>query len=336
MSDAPLLEADFLAHRRTFDVHLRLDLAPASRFSLFGPSGAGKTTCLEAIAGWVQLAQGCVRLDGRVVNAAGHRFGKKSEPRERGVALVRQPTTLFSHLSVRANVSYGLRGGGQAADGLLELVGLEGLGRALPDTLSGGQRQRASLARAIARPFRALLLDEPFSAVDASSRALLRGVAADASEKAAAVAVLVTHDLAEAQAFGHQLGIIDAGSLLQVGTPDEVVRRPVSVRVADLCGYRSYVPAQGGGLWALHPDRFAAGAQPERGVLISGTVRAIEPYGPRYACDLVLVPAEGVAGTGTVVRVHTDSPPRVGEPWEVTAIEPPLVESGEDRAAGGP
>ena len=347
-----MLEADFVVARRSFDVVAALSLAQGERLSLFGPSGSGKTTCLEAVAGWVTLKEGQIRLDGRVVNAARQRWRRDParrpvEPRHRGVAFVRQPTTLFPHLSVRANVTYRARKRQLFGDGsleqLLDEVGLGGLADAKPDSLSGGQRQRACLARAIARPFRALLLDEPFAAVDVASRVKLRTLAADATVRAGAVAVLVTHDLAEAQAFGHRLAILDNGRLLQVGSTDELVREPETMRVAELCGFTSFIRQDSGHHWALHPDRFVEGPWPDRGIVLAGTVRSVQPFGPRYACEMVPVagaPGNGSSGIGmpiladarmfpdqTVVRVHVETPPRVGDRWEVTALSPPLVKS---------
>jgi len=344
-----MLEADFVVARRSFDVATRFCLARGERLSLFGPSGSGKTTCLEAVAGSVVLKQGRIWLDGRLVNAARERRLRSSaqhpvEPRERRVALVRQPTTLFPHLSVRANVTYKMRSqallGDRSLDRLLEDVGLGGLGDAAPDALSGGQRQRACLARAIARPFRALLLDEPFSAVDATSRAVLRNVAIEACDQAGAVSIFVTHDLAEAQAFGHRLGIIDEGRILQIGSTNELVRQPDTVRVAELCGFGSFVAHDAERLWALHPDRFLEGAWPDQGVVLAGTVRSVQAFGPRFACELAvgavepgesgglggsLQPANGLSAGHNVVRVHVESPPRPGDHWEVTAVQPPLV-----------
>lgn len=335
-----LLVADFVVARQRFPVALALSLAEGERFSLFGTSGAGKTTCLEAIAGLARLERGHVRLDGRLVNVArraggGHGRERAVDPRSRRVALVRQPTTLFSHLSVHANVAYGLKDGrsrgATQVDAVLEKVGLAGLGASGPDALSGGQRQRACLARALVRRFKALLLDEPFAAVDASGRAALRRIATEAAAEAAAAAVLVTHDLAEAQVFGHRLGVMDGGELLQVGEPDDVVRRPSSVQVAELCGYRSYLPHEEGKLWALHPDRFVEGSRPDAGVVVTGEVRSIEPHGPRYSCEMRTT---GGPGGGTLVRVHTDAPPRAGETWTVTSIDPPLVPSEPAGAPG--
>jgi len=338
-----LLAAEFVVARRSFEVAATISLEAGERLSLYGPSGAGKTTCLEAVAGTAVLRGGEVRLGGELVNAPpGSRRREVLEPRDRAVAFVRQPTTLFPHLDVGANVGYGrARAEARSAPGVAELlgdVGLGGLGAVMPDALSGGQRQRVSLARAVARPFRALLLDEPFSAVDVASRPGLRAVAEAATAREGAVAVLVTHDLSEAQAFGDLLGIMDEGHLLQVGPSAEVVRRPASRRVAALCGYESFLAAGDGRLVALHPDRFLEGAFSDRGVVLRGTVRTVRPYGARFACELAPVELPppwsesaghgGAAGAGTgdpVLAVRLDSAPRPGDPLEVTALDPPFL-----------
>ncbi|MDA8264108.1 MAG: ATP-binding cassette domain-containing protein [Actinomycetota bacterium] len=325
-----MLDADFEVARRSFEVAACFRLAPGERLSIFGPSGAGKTTCLEAIAGTAPLSRGRVVIDGSLVNAANrrHRLFERGrehavDPKDRGITVVRQPTTLFPHLSLAANVAYGLRSEPSSRDRsveeLLERVGLGGLGGVAPETLSGGQRQRACLARALARRFHAILLDEPFSAVDAGSRRMLREIAAEATEHEGAVAVLVTHDLGEAQAFAHLIAIMDAGQLLQLGDSDTLVRCPASVRVAELCGYESFLPHDSGRLWALHPDRFLVGSQPDRGLVLTGSVVSVQAFGPRYTCELVL------DSPGTTVRVNVDSPPQIGESWEVTSLDPPLV-----------
>jgi len=128
---------------------------------------------------------------------------------------------------------------------------------------------------------------------------------------------------------------MDEGRIVQIASSQELVRSPVSVRVAELVGYTSFLPHASGRFWALHPDRFVAGACPERGIVVRGRVRSVQPFGPRFACELApdaLATKDGLgavpAGTSvqTLVRVHTDVPPQVGDDWEVTALQPPLVE----------
>jgi ABC-type sulfate/molybdate transport systems ATPase subunit len=343
MTAEALLEADFVVARRTFDVVAQLALASGQRLSLFGPSGAGKTTILEAIAGTVTLRTGEVRLDGRLVNASAGSWRAQMQPvamRRRGIAVVRQPTTVFPHLSVRKNVAYGLEDKRHVGE-LLAHVGLEDLADAMPGTLSGGQRQRVCLARAVARPFRALLLDEPFSAVDVSSRLALRDLAIEAVRRQDAVALFVTHDLVEAQAFGHRIAVIEAGRFLQVADADTLVRQPATRRVAELCGYTSFVDHGDGRQWALHPDRFIEGAISGAGIVLSGTVTSVRAFGTRFACEMVgaLGPnstvgtASATAAATTRILVHVDAPPDVGTDWVVTPLDPPLVSRVTD--AGG-
>lgn len=341
MSGAGVLDADFSVTRRTFEVGLAIRAARGERLALFGPSGAGKSTCLEALAGTTRLTRGFVSVDGTLVNAARPgRDQRVAEPRHRSVSFVRQPTTLFPHLSARANVAYGLARAAAAEriEVLLDLVELEDGRDAKPDDLSGGQRQRVALARALARPFALLLLDEPFSAVDASSRARLRDVAAGAPAQVGAVAVLVTHDLGEAQAFGDRLGIVHGGEVLQIGPPDAVVGQPSTATVAELVGYGAFLPRDDTTAFALHPDRFESGAHPDRGVVVTGRVRAVRAFGPRWACELELeARALEVRGRGNMgtVTAHLREPPAPGDTVELTALRPPVVRLGERARLAG-
>ena len=297
-------------------------LEVGERLAIFGTSGAGKTTILESIAGLTQLSRGVIRIDNKLV--AGRRTGESPvAPRKRQVALVRQPTTLFPHLTVEENVGYAVRRSadrGRVAE-LLERLGLSGLSRARGAALSGGQRQRVALGRALASPFRVLLLDEPLSAVDPGAREALRGLAITTSVERGAAGILVTHDLAEAQAFSDRLGIIDEGSLLQLGGSHEVVLSPATRRVAELVGYGGFVrdPRTANHSYAIHPDRVVPGAVPERGVVLSGTVLSTRPFGPRYECTVA-------ERSGGEFIIHLDEPPpKLGE-CTLTALDPPLVQ----------
>ncbi len=323
MNTAPasLLEVDLEVERRQLTVQVGFGLEAGERLAIFGTSGAGKTTILESIAGLTRLSRGKVRIDGKLV--AGKAKGEAAlEPRDRQVALVRQPTTLFPHLTVEQNVAYGIRRSparGRVAE-LLERLGLTSLARARGAALSGGQRQRVALGRALASPFRVLLLDEPFSAVDVAARQALRLLMIETSVERDAAGILVTHDLTEAQAFGDQLGIIDGGRLLQLGGAHQVVLSPLSRRVAELVGYGGFVPAPSAvETWfAIHPDRIVPGVAPERGVVLTGTILSTRPYGPRYECTVA-------ERSGEQFTIHLDEPPGDGTECTLTALDPPVV-----------
>jgi ABC-type Fe3+/spermidine/putrescine transport system ATPase subunit len=320
---APLLAVDLEVERRQVTVRAGFSLEAGERLAIFGTSGAGKTTILESIAGLTRLSRGKVRVDGKLV--AGKLRGEAAmEPRHRQVALVRQPTTLFPHLTVEQNVAYGIRhspGRTRVAE-LLERLGLSALSRARGAALSGGQRQRVALGRALASPFRVLLLDEPLSAVDVAAREALRTLTIETSLEHEAAGILVTHDLAEAQAFSDQLGIIDNGHLLQLGGSLEVVRSPLNRRVAELVGYGGFVPVptKPDRRYAIHPDRVVPGAMAERGVVLSGKIVSTRPFGPRYECTVA-------EPSGEQFTIHLDEPPHLDEPCTVTVLDPPVVEA---------
>ena len=337
MSIPELLEADFEVLRRSMTVTARLSVAGGGRLALYGPSGAGKTTILEAIAGLTPLHRGSVHIAGSLVARPWRRdrrrtAGETVPARRRGVGLVRQPTTLFPHLTVEQNVAYGTAGADVAR--LLADLGLRELRGARPAALSGGQRQRAALGRALASEFCVLLLDEPLSAVDPAARAELRGLAAGVAADRGAAAVLVTHDLPEAQAFGGQLGIVDEGALVQVDDADRLVRHPATRRVAELVGYGGFVattepPGGPGAVVAVHPDRVVAGSRPDEGVVLTGEAGRARPHGARHEFELRLAAAEG-----GFVTVRLDEAPLPGAELTVTALDPPVVPSAGGRPGG--
>ena len=306
-----MLEADVEVDRRDFTVTVALAVAAGERLALFGPSGAGKTTALEMIAGLVPPRRGQVVLAGRVLTrTAAPRLA--IPPWRRGVGLLRQDPGLFPHLTVRQNLEYGA---GRALDTarterLAADLGIEGLLADRPARLSGGQAHRVALGRLLLARCDALLLDEPYTGLDVSLRRglteLVRSLAADAGVPV----VLVAHELIEAQAFADRLAVLDAGRLLQDGAADEVVRRPASRRVAELVGYLSFVPIATGGDGAVagvHPERVVPGAHPERGLVLSGQVRVLHPAGAGWEAGLAAGPevvwcrlAEAPASEATV------------------------------------
>jgi molybdate transport system ATP-binding protein len=299
-----VLNVDVAADRRDFTVRAALDVADGERVALFGPSGAGKTTVLEVIAGLVEPRSGRVELGGRTLTSTGSPR-VAVPPWERRVGLLRQDPGLFPHLSVRANLTYarsarsgrggraGSSGGPTGSNELTEIaasLGIEGLLAAMPARLSGGQRHRVALGRLLLARCDALLLDEPFASLDAALRRSLTALVKDLSSLRTVPSVLVTHQLSDAQAYADRLLVMDAGAILQVGAPDQVVLRPASRRVAELVGYLGFVPGAGapGVVAGVHPDRVLAGAEPERGLVVTGTVIAARPSGAGWEADLLV------------------------------------------------
>jgi len=213
-----------------------LTVEPGEFFTLVGPSGCGKTTTLRAIAGLETLDAGTVRIDGADVT--------DRPPEDRNVGIVFQNYALFSHMSVRENVAYGLRfrdtpdgeSTGQRVEDLLALVDMAGMGDRDPETLSGGQQQRIALVRALAPRPDVLLLDEPLSALDARLRERLRVTVREIQQELEITTVYVTHDQAEALAVSDRVAVVNDGRVEQVAPPERVYRRPATRFVAAFVG----------------------------------------------------------------------------------------------------
>ncbi|SEO38076.1 ABC transporter ATP-binding protein [Trujillonella endophytica] len=212
--------------------------------ALLGPSGCGKTTLLRIVAGFDDPDSGTVELGGRVV--AGN--GRGVPARRRGIGFVPQEGGLFPHLTVAANVMFGLprrqrRDRARVAE-LLALVGLDAdLAGRSPHQLSGGQQQRVALARALAPEPSLVLLDEPFSSLDASLREETRRAVTRALAVTEATAVLVTHDQAEALSTASQVAVLRGGRLVQLADPRTLYRRPRDLDVATFVGEAVVLPA---------------------------------------------------------------------------------------------
>jgi molybdate transport system ATP-binding protein len=209
---------------------------------LLGPSGSGKSLTLRAIAGLLRPDSGRIELpSGPVFDSAA---GIDLPPQARSVGYVVQDLALFPHLSVAENIAFGLHGWPKQVQRdrvqeLVELLGLEGLEARLPRETSGGQQQRVALGRALAARPRVLLLDEPFSALDAPIRNALRREVTRLRRQLGLLALFVTHDLQEAYALADRIAIYDDGQVLQCGPRAEVFRNPASVRVAQLLEARN-------------------------------------------------------------------------------------------------
>ena len=221
-----------------------LDVPAGSLTAILGPSGCGKTTLLRLIAGFLTPDAGTIHLGDRLVASR-----ERSVPTaRRHVGYVAQEGALFPHLDVAANISFGLprarRRGSAKVDDLLDLVGLDpSLARRSPHELSGGQQQRVALARALAPEPGVVLLDEPFSSLDAGLRGETGRAVVQVLRALDATALLVTHDQSEALSLADQVAVMRAGRLVQVGAPQALYEAPTDRGVAEFVGAAVVLPA---------------------------------------------------------------------------------------------
>ncbi|HLF40576.1 MAG TPA: ABC transporter ATP-binding protein [Acidimicrobiia bacterium] len=269
---------------------MSLDVDPGEIVALLGPSGCGKTTFLRLIAGFERPDAGSVLLADEEVAGPG-RF---LPPERRRIGMVFQDYALFPHLSVADNVAFGLarrrrlsargahRDAAESVGRLLALVGLEGLGARLPHEISGGQQQRVALARALAPAPAVVLLDEPFSNLDATLRAEVRAEVRGILREAGATAVFVTHDQEEALSLADRVAVMRAGHLCQVDTPARLYREPADRFVATFVGDADLLP----GHWDGQRVATAVGALRSSLIGPPGAVEAvIRPEALRLQLD---------------------------------------------------
>ncbi|TMK90139.1 MAG: ABC transporter ATP-binding protein [Actinobacteria bacterium] len=224
------LRLDLAVPTRGFDLRLALEVGRET-VALVGPSGAGKTTVLRAVAGLVRPARGRIECDGETWFDGERRIDLR--PERRSIGLVFQEYALFPHLTVERNVAFG---GRDRAHELLERLGIRHLARARPGELSGGERQRVALARALARDPRVLLLDEPLAALDAHTRGSVRAELEQLLRELRLPTLLVTHDFEDAAALADRVGVLVDGELRQLAPPAELVAAPADPFVASLAG----------------------------------------------------------------------------------------------------
>ena len=222
-----------------------LDVARGEMVTLLGPSGCGKTTLLRIVAGLERADRGVIRIAGNPM--AGN--GTWVRPEDREVGMVFQDWGLFPHLDVAGNVGYGVPRRRRAAEvaKTLEMVNLPGMEGRMPDTMSGGQQQRVALARALAPQPTVLLLDEPFSNLDAALRREVRTEVRQLLRDTGMTAVFVTHDREEALVLGDRVAVMHEGRIVQIGSPAEVYQHPSSPWVAAFVGAVSMYPAVASG-----------------------------------------------------------------------------------------
>ena len=218
----------------TFNLSVQIEVG-AEILVLFGPSGAGKTQTLNAIAGLMTPDAGEITLDGTVFFRSS---GVNLPARKRHVGYVFQQYALFPHLTALENVSYALWRQPQArerADALLERMRLTELANRYPHELSGGQQQRVAIARALAMEPRVLLMDEPFSALDSEIRKQLHADLLKLQAEAELIVIYVTHNLEDAFTVGHRLAVVRNGRIEQIGAPRDVYPPTTNPLVMEMC-----------------------------------------------------------------------------------------------------
>jgi iron(III) transport system ATP-binding protein len=231
-----------------------LELYPGELLALLGPSGCGKTTVLRSIAGFEKPEHGDITLlDKTMCNKETY-----VRPEKRGIGFVFQDYALFPHLNVEQNIGFGLKHLTRAKrqeliEKALELSGLDGLGKRAPHELSGGQQQRVALARSMAPGPKVILLDEPFSNLDATLREDTRKEVRDILKRSGMSAILVTHDQEEALTFSDRISVMNNGRIEQCGSPIDIYRNPKTPFVAQFLGTTNLIHAEAKGICAHTP-----------------------------------------------------------------------------------
>lgn len=313
---------------------LTLSLPEGSLTVLVGPSGCGKSTTLRIVAGLEQADAGTVSIGGKDVS--------RSSPRERDVAMVFQNYALYPHLTVVRNIAFPLLNSGVAKSDAVtrareaaERVGITALLDRKPRQLSGGQQQRVAIARALVRTPSVFLFDEPLSNLDAKLRVELRSEIRRLQQDSGITALYVTHDQEEAMTIADQLVVLNSGRVAQIGTPEELYRRPANTFVAGFIGSPSANLLTGtlrNGVFTADGVRFALagshgdvtlGVRPEDLIVTpldtgDGVVELVELLGPRYA---LIVGVGGHRLTAVVEAATVAGWGRTPAPGDTVAID---------------
>jgi len=325
------LDLDGITHRFGHTVAVEgvsLRIEPGEIVALLGPSGCGKTTLLRIVSGLLRQSGGHVAVDGGIVD--------ELPPNERGAGIVFQNYALFPHMTVEANVGYGLRARGapraeiaETVERMLALVRMEGFARRLPRQLSGGQQQRVALARTLAVSPRVLLLDEPFGALDKNLRLDMQIEVKRLQRELDITTIMVTHDQEEALSLADRVAVMNHGRVEQFGRPDEIYDRPATLFVATFVGTTNVLRGKllddgtldcaagrlplgavttrptGPVVVAVRPEHFRFVVDAEPG--IDGRIELVLPLGPLVVYDVIL--ADGTTLKVTSARGATSRAP---------------------------
>ncbi|MDO6730926.1 sn-glycerol-3-phosphate ABC transporter ATP-binding protein UgpC [Marinovum sp. 2_MG-2023] len=329
------------AYGKTEVLHgINLGVADGEFVVFVGPSGCGKSTTLRMIAGLEEVTSGEIHIGGTVVN--------NLEPKERNIAMVFQNYAIYPHMTVRKNIGFGLRSSGlpkadkeARIDEVAALLGMTDLLARKPSQLSGGQRQRVAIGRAMVRDPSVFLFDEPLSNLDAQLRTQMRLEIKKLHQRVGTTIIFVTHDQVEAMTMADRIVIMDGGHIQQVGTPEEVYRRPANAFVAGFIGAPSMnmlaaeagpdgVRTNAGGSIAMPlgadfgKRAVTLGVRPDdlhltdgEG-LVAGTVAVCEPLGPETLVHI------DTAGGEVVAKADGRHPPKVGDTVRLIAAQEDL------------
>jgi iron(III) transport system ATP-binding protein len=315
-------------------VDLNLAVASGELVAVLGSSGSGKTTLLRVLAGFIRPSAGSVILGTRTVSGP-HAW---VPPEDRHLGIVPQEGALFPHLDVRRNVGFGLDRSSESSrrvNEVLEMVSMQDFADARPQELSGGQQQRVALARALAPRPDLLLLDEPFSALDASMRVSLRAEVRDLLKTLGTTAIMVTHDQEEALSIADKVAVMRDGRLVQMATPAHLYQHPADIAVARFVGDAVELPAVWNGIDSVDTPLGPVAARSSSNAGSGAVVAVLRPeqltvIDPRSVDD-----AHARGGLGTVISVSYHGHDSLLHVRLATGVEIAIRVSGESVALPG-